>query len=198
MSISTGKPFHHHAVQFYGTDLSLFGTVSGFLADGLVAGQPALVIATAEHASGLREHLTKRMIDIAAAEETGQLQFLDAADTLAAFMVDGSPDAELFDRQMGAIIEAIRRDNHQAIIRAYGEMVDLLWRRGDPTAAIQVEILWNKLALKYRFALMCGYSMGSFYKQTEHVEAIFEQHTDVILPEQSVLTFKPRHLPKVS
>jgi hypothetical protein len=198
VSISTGKPFHHHAVQFYGTDLSLFGTVSGFLADGLVADQPALVIATAEHASGLREHLTKRMIDITAAEETGQLQFLDAADTLGAFMVDGSPDAELFDRQMGAIIEAIRRDNHQAIIRAYGEMVDLLWRRGDPTAAIQVEILWNKLALKYRFALMCGYSMGSFYKQTEHVEAIFEQHTDVILPEQSVLTFKPRHLPKVS
>jgi hypothetical protein len=36
----------HHAVQFYGTEQSLFTTVGGFLSEGLVTGQPGLVIAT--------------------------------------------------------------------------------------------------------------------------------------------------------
>ena len=37
---------HHHAVQFYGDDDSLFTTVAGFLSQGFVDGHPAIVIAT--------------------------------------------------------------------------------------------------------------------------------------------------------
>ena len=37
---------HHHAVQFYGDDTSLFTTVAGFLSQGFVDGHPAIVIAT--------------------------------------------------------------------------------------------------------------------------------------------------------
>ena len=37
---------HQHAVQFYGNEDALFTTVAGFLSEGLVAGQPAVVIAT--------------------------------------------------------------------------------------------------------------------------------------------------------
>ena len=36
----------HHAVQFYGSDEILMQTVAGFLASGLITGQPALVVAT--------------------------------------------------------------------------------------------------------------------------------------------------------
>ena len=43
---------HHHAVQFYENDGSLFTTVAGFLSQGLVEGHPAIVIATAEHTAG--------------------------------------------------------------------------------------------------------------------------------------------------
>jgi len=33
-------------------------------------------------------------------------------------------------------------------------------------AAITVEALWNQLGETHRFKLLCGYSMGNFYKGT--------------------------------
>ena len=65
-------------------------------------------------------------------------------------------------------------------IRAYGEMVDVLWKQGLSKAAIELEILWNKLALKHSFSLLCGYSMGSFYKQTQQLDQIASLHSEVI------------------
>ncbi len=32
-----------------------------------------------------------------------------------------------------------------AIVRAYGEMVDLLWKDGNVDGAVQLEALWNEL-----------------------------------------------------
>jgi hypothetical protein len=64
-------------------------------------------------------------------------------------------------------------------IRAYGEMVDLLWKDGATTAAIRLETLWNQLARSDDFDLMCGYSMGNFYKGAA-LDAITRQHTHVM------------------
>ena len=46
-------------------------------------------------------------------------------------------------------------------------------------SAIDLEILWNKLALKYRFSLLCGYAMGNFYKETERRTDVCALHTHV-------------------
>jgi hypothetical protein len=43
-------------------------------------------------------------------------------------------------------------------------MVDLLWKDGLEAAAIRLETLWNELANTHDFKLLCGYSMGNFYK----------------------------------
>ena len=48
---------HKHAVQFYADDHSLFTTVATFLAEGLAAGQPAVVIATPAHRASIIEYL---------------------------------------------------------------------------------------------------------------------------------------------
>jgi hypothetical protein len=68
-----------HAVQFYGHDASLFKTVSGFLCEGLIAGEPAVVIATAEHGAAIIEHLAARLIDVERARNRGDLIVLDGA-----------------------------------------------------------------------------------------------------------------------
>src|SRR5262245_31014692 len=73
---------HQHAVQFYGTDESLFTTVAGFLASGLVAGQPAVVIATPAHRSSIVKYLRDRLIDCDRALRNGDLVLLDAEATL--------------------------------------------------------------------------------------------------------------------
>lgn len=186
---------HHHAVQFYGTDDSLFTTVAGFLAEGLAAHQPAIIIATAPHRRGIVEHLGGRSIDCKKATHDGDLVLLDAEETLDLFMADGSPDPLLFADNVGRLIEQALNGRSSVVLRAYGEMVDVLWKRGRPDAAIELEILWNKLALKYRFGLLCGYAMGSFYKQTPHhpqFEAICAQHSHVVAADASVVPLDRR------
>jgi hypothetical protein len=171
---------HHHAVQFYGSDASLFVTVAGFLAKGLVAGQPAVVIATPEHRVAIEEHLCDRLIDCELARRNGDLVILDAEETLELFMVGDVPDAGLFEVNVGRLIDQALAGRKGTTVRAYGEMVDVLWKQGRSQSAIELEILWNKLGLKYNFALLCGYSMGSFYKQTKQVEEVAALHTHVV------------------
>jgi len=47
-------------------------------------------------------------------------------------------------------------------IRAFGEMVDVLWSDGRKRAAIALEELWNDLARTRSFALLCGYHLDIF------------------------------------
>lgn len=178
---ATGRP-HHHAVKFYGEDSSLFETVAGFLGEGLIDGQPAIVIATQAHAGGILEHLRARKLDVERACRMGDLVILDADEMLALFMVDDGPNAALFERNIGGLIEQTLCGQAGVVVRAYGEMVDILWKNGRMDAAIQLEIFWNNLALKHSFALLCGYSMGSFYKGSEQLNAVVGQHTHVLHP----------------
>lgn len=180
---------HCHAVQFYGTDQSLFTTVASFLAEGLVSGQPAIVIATRSHTRAIVEHLCGRMIDCDRAIRTGDLLLLDAEATLDLFMVDDMPVQELFEKNVGRLLDQALNGRHGLVLRAYGEMVDVLWKQGRSDAAIALEILWNKLALQYKFSLLCGYAMGSFYKQSGQLEDVIAQHTHVLAHDTNVTPF---------
>ena len=95
---------------------------------------------------------------------------LDAQDTLDKFMVDGKPDAAAFKEVVGAAIDRLCWFSGETVVRAYGEMVDVLWRSGNCDGAIQLELLWNDLAKQYSFSLLCGYAMGPFMKQTGRAE----------------------------
>ncbi len=68
----------------------------------------------------------------------------------------------------------------------------MLWKRGLADAAIYLEILWNRLAARYAFALLCGYRMGNFYRQAEKFEEVCRQHTHVMGPDTNVLPFPSR------
>jgi hypothetical protein len=179
-----------HAVQFYGSEASLFNTVSGFLSQGLVDGQPVIVIATAAHWSGISEQLAVRFIDVDRARDVGQLEVLDAEKTLSLFMVGDMPNAVAFESTVGrTIVNAARGRPSSTLVRAYGEMVDVLWKDGRCDAAIRLEILWNKLAARHGLALLCGYAMGHFYKETSKFEAVCRQHTHVMPPDRDTVAF---------
>ena len=187
----SSHPVHQHAVQFYGTDESLFATVANFLAAGLVATQPAVVIATPSHRTAIVKHLRDRLIDCDRAVRHGDLVLLDAEAMLDLFMVGGHPDAELFESNVGRLLEQAINGRHRVVLRAYGEMVDVLWKQGRSEAAIKLEILWNKIVVKYNFALLCGYSMGSFYKQTQQLEEVIALHTSVVAHDTNLVPFPP-------
>ena len=180
---------HHHAVQFYTHTDELFKTIATFLSEGLVSGQPAIVIATREHATAIETALRTRFIDVAEARRLGDLVILDADETLSTFMVGGVPDQRLFQRNMATIIQQAIRGRENTLVRAYGEMVDVLWKKGKSDAAIRLEVLWNELAERFTFSLLCGYAMGNFYKQTEGFEQVCQQHTHVAVPDGNVIPF---------
>ena len=115
---------------------------------------------------------------------TGELQLFDARKMLSAFMVNGLPDPLMFRSNVGDVIERLCANRLPCPIRAYGEMVDLLWQEGNETGAIRLEILWNQLASTYDFALLCGYAVGHFYKETRdsRLEEVRDQHTHVVAP----------------
>jgi hypothetical protein len=82
------------------------------------------------------------------------------------------------------ILDRVSAGRPDCVIRAYGEMVDVLWKDDLHAAAIRLEMLWNQLANARRFSLLCGYSMGSFYKDAAFHE-ICRQHTHVMAPDGS-------------
>ena len=179
MSNATSISGHFHAVRFYENKESLCRIVAEFLGEGLVAHHPALVIGTPEHCAGIVQELRARHFDVERMQRAGDLLLLDARDFMSTFMVDGVPNAELFGANAARAIERICRGRDNISIRAYGEMVDLLWQDGKTTAAVRLEMLWNKLAMNHDFSLLCGYSMGSFYKDAS-VSEICGQHTHVV------------------
>jgi hypothetical protein len=186
---------HAHAVQFYNSESTLYSTAATFLSEGLILGQPALILATPAHREGIVEQLSERLVDCECAIRDGDLVLLDAQATLDLFMVDGRPNADLFHENVSRIVTQVLNGRKRTVLRAYGEMVDLLWRQGQTEAAIELEVFWNKLALSFDFALLCGYAMGSFYKEVrelDQIEAIRVLHSHVINGPGKVIDFPAR------
>jgi hypothetical protein len=116
-----------HFVQFYEADSFLLNSLSGFIGRAISSGDAALVIATDAHRKSLDELLTSNGMDPESAKVRGQYAALDAAETLAMFMVDGSPEPQRFNQVIGNVIESVTDGRNN--VRAFGEMVASLGRR---------------------------------------------------------------------
>ena len=140
-----------HFVRFYDNDDALLDEVATFVDQALRAHGKGIVIASAAHRDGLC-----RRLDEAAA----RVAWLDAEETLEAFMVDGWPDRRRFETVVGGLVEAACAGGVR--VHAFGEMVAVLCARGEYEAALQLERLWNELAHKIEFSLFCGYPWSLF------------------------------------
>ena len=170
---------HYHAVRFYEDDESLARIVAEFLAEGFEAGSPAIVVGTAVQREAILRALTHRSADGAELQRSHDLLLLDAEETLSTFMMDGKPDARRFQDQMCRAIERVCRRRANCTVRVFGQMVDVLWQRGEYDAAIRLEVLWNQLAATEAFSLMCGYAVGHFYKDASFAN-VCGQHSHIV------------------
>lgn len=178
MSKADLKSGHFHAVRFYEDSNSLCRIVSGFVAEGFALDQPAVIIASQPHLDCIVKNLTEANIDVKALQVRGNLLLLDARQMLGDFMVNGQPDPDFFKAAAATALEQVSR-GRRTTIRAYGEMVDILWKDGMSAAAIKVEMMWNRLANTHDFSLLCGYAMGSFYKDAT-IDDVCRHHTHMV------------------
>jgi hypothetical protein len=163
-----------HVVQFYGHDEELAERVVRYLLEALGGGGVAIVIATPEHRREFEAQLGKALgggAALAAAEDSGTYLALDASETVRELMVDGRLDRAAFDRVIGGLIRQAGTAGRP--VRAYGEMVALLWDDGLVNAAIQLEAMWNELGRRHSFSLFCGYQAGSATRDG-HLDAFAE------------------------
>lgn len=170
---------HFHAVRFYEDSDSLCRIVGEFLGSGLEQGEPALVIATPAHTEAIDKCLRARGLDVDALKRLGDYTTVDAREALGTFMDDAFPNSRAFRYNMAQAIRLASRGRENVTVRAYGEMVDLLWKDGLEAAAIRLETLWNELANARGFKLLCGYAMGNFYKGAA-IEDIKGQHSHLL------------------
>lgn len=185
----------HHLVQFYEDDEFLTAAVARFLGDGIPAGAPLLVISTEERGGALRRRLASQGVDTARVCDSGQLTFFDARGVLSRIMRDGAPDSGLFEREIGGPIAERAAASGPSRLRAYGEMVDLLWRDGQRKAAILLEELWIGLQRRHPFTLLCAYAMANFNKEPADLNQICVMHSHVVSGEDGGSTLRPTQLP---
>jgi|SRR5947209_1931090 len=171
-----------HVVGFYETAASLAGSVRDFLAPGLRANDAAIVVASAFHRALFSRALEKVGIDVRAAQRSGRYIALDASAMLSTFMVTCLPDAARFSATIEKLID--RAPPGTRNVRIYGEMVAVLWDQGNVTAAIELERLWNDLAVKDLFSLFCAYPIRAFDTEAgaEQFRQVCAQHSAVMPP----------------
>jgi hypothetical protein len=155
-----------HDVQFYRTDAYLTKAVVKFLAEGVMAGQPIIVVATEAHRRAFADGLRSMGLDPEGSFGDRLAVWLDARETLETFMEGPLPNRELFMATVGRVFERLIDKRNYLVIRGYGEMVDVLWKDGKTDAAILLEQYWNELADRYKYALLCGYAVDNFLHES--------------------------------
>ena len=168
-------------MQCFEEDEALIEGVGLFVQQALKGESAAIIVATEEHREGVANFLRGKGIDPARLQREGRFTSLDAAEMLERISVDGRVDRQRFFEVVGTLIS--RASNSWGEVRAFGEMVNLLWLEGKRTEALELEGLWNQLGKIYPFALFCAYSKGAFDcgEDEECFSHVCEAHSMVIL-----------------
>lgn len=169
-----------HFVQFYECDDYLADSVAGYAAAALRADDAAVIIATPTHHSAIDVRLAAAGIDVPRRVAAAQYVSLDAAETLDQFMHDGTVDPARFRATVGRTVADLKRRHKR--VRAFGEMVAILWHQGNREGAIDLEHCWNDLRREQTFSLFCAYPMRAFPDRADAVPlaAVCTCHSRVI------------------
>jgi hypothetical protein len=146
-----------HLVQFCDTEDELVNAVVPYLAAGLDADEAVLVVATEPHRLAFEQMLAASGNSLEQAIVAGTYVSVDAVELLSQ-LLDAESDtisAEGFDAGIGTLVR--RQLSTGRPLRVYGEIVALLWDRGDGAAVVALEELWSRLQRDDQFTLFCGY-----------------------------------------
>jgi hypothetical protein len=152
----------HHIVQLYQDQDFLKRAVCRFAGAALANGEGIILVPTRTHWNGIRARLEAEGVDVEAARERGQLTVIDAEEFLPRFMRDAMPDSPVFLGLAGDVIGQARAGGRYKTVRWWGEMVNVLWERGDVAASMNLEDLFDQLAKEHDVAIFCSFLMDNF------------------------------------
>jgi hypothetical protein len=102
-------------------------------------------------------------------------------------MVDGWPDENQFRDVVDDILERARGKGRK--VRAFGEMVALMWARGEHAATVRMEYLWHELCAREMFCLFCAYPKIGFTEDpSQSMARVLAAHSKILSAEGRKLT----------
>ncbi len=172
-----GEAADRHVVHFYDHDEELAAGVAPYVVEAIQAGGTAIVIATEAHRQAFTAHLEEG--GLKPWPTSASLVMLDAREAADALLFDGRIAPHRFDKLIGDLV----RDSagRGGPLRAYGEIVAVLWADGHVRAALELEELWNDLGREVDFSLYCAYPRA-WMEAEEALHEVCRRHSAVVGP----------------
>jgi hypothetical protein len=171
-----------HIVQLYQDQDFLNRAVCRFTAAALANGEGLILVPTLAHWDAFRPRLEAEGVNIEEVQRSGQLNVVDADDLLPRFMQKVLPDAPMFLGLAGEIIARTRGTGRYSKVRWWGEMVNVLWERGDVAASMNLEDLFDQVSREQDIAIFCSFLMDNFNGEvhTHMLPRLGENHSHLI------------------
>jgi hypothetical protein len=147
--------------------------------DGFIRKEAVIVIATPMHIANLNKRLKSQDFDLDLLIANDQYIPVDAGESIDKFMVNDWPDEKLFSDFVASLLKRARIKNRK--VRAFGEMVAVLWAQGHNGATVRLETLWHRLQQKNKFCIYCAYPKSGFTQDANaSIEKICKTHSKLI------------------
>jgi MEDS: MEthanogen/methylotroph, DcmR Sensory domain len=171
-----------HIVQLYQDQHFLNRAVCRFAAAALANGEAVILVPTQAHWNAFRPRLEAEGVDVKAVQGRGQLTVVDADELLPRFMREAMPDAPVFLGLAADVITRARGAGRYPKVRWWGEMVNVLWERGDVAGSMNLEDLFDQLAHGHDIAIFCSFLMDNFKGEvhTRMLPRLGENHSHLI------------------
>jgi hypothetical protein len=179
--LATAAP-RDHIVQLYQDQDFLNRAVCRFAASALANGEGLILVPTVAHWNAFRPRLEAEGVNVKDAEAQGQLTIVDADALLPRFMQKAMPDGPMFLGLAGEIIARTRGAGRFPKVRWWGEMVNILWERGDVAASMNLEDLFDQVSHSQDIAIFCSFLMDNFNGEvhTHMLPRLGENHSHLI------------------
>ena len=172
-----------HAVQFHGENTSWLDGVADVLIRAIHRGDIVVTALSESNRDDLACRMTAQGWNLADLRARGRYLVFDAEEAATQVLRDGRAHRDSI-AQMVAALETARTASPawpRTHLTLVGEIAGVLYRRGNPEAALELERLWDELTRSLPILTICAYSTDCFDRdRTPGLVAAISAHHSVI------------------
>jgi hypothetical protein len=179
-----------HLVQFYEDEEYLVNLITDYAVPALNSGEGVVLIGTAAHNQAFLESFHCFCDNVEDALIEGQLVLVDAEEMLGNLLRRPRSLEENFHKHINHLL--LKMKSKFTSIKAFGEMVDILWKKGDRITTLELEQHWNMTCSRLKITLLCAYHLSSFQE-----ESLTQGYKDICQCHSHVIPFQPVDLSSI-
>jgi hypothetical protein len=154
---ATRNPWPTHAIALCGDGTFRERAIARFVNESVAVGDGVLVITTPPCWDAVRAVLEAGGVDVAGALAASRVIVLDATAMLDRILDSGSLCADVLEREVKPALVRLRAASGSEVVRAFGDVANLLWARGEHGLALAIERAWHELLGREQVTLLCAY-----------------------------------------